>query len=504
MLRLLRLITKIMVNCGVICFLPFLAFASSETTNISDEKISYIPRAYLSGYVGTEFLGEGDLLIPLYVKEDKALIVYGQGRYVPESGDDSWSGGGGLLYRWVVPNINSVLGLYVLGDYNQITSDQEYWDINPGIEALGGLWDFHLNGYIPVGAKCWEKEDWAHNFGNRTYVRAEGFAAYDHKLMEYIETGLGGDVEVGRKLFKIKDMVVKGYAQGYYFNMEHNSDVVGGGLKIKVDTTEQISITANYTYDNYQHSVFMAGVQVKLNGLFNKSKNKVSENIAHRLFDRIDRSYADISTGNRTIVTKGYKDLGESRYIGPSIIDPTNPIFERGTFEKPYTSEDIQKFGGLQAVLDEIHREVKNVMIHFAPGVYNCDSINLPSGISISGKTEDANSVLFIGAITLAGGNNELNNINLQNVDLVNTGREPLKVGIEIRETDNVILNNIVIGAEKKKGNYETSIIINNSSGELNNSTIYGRISFEGNENKLFSMSGIKLINFDDESGIEG
>ena len=115
----------------ILIFILPLSVLASEQYEQSESDISYIPRAYLSGYIGTEALGEGDLLIPLYTTEDKALILYSQARYVPESGDDSWSAGTGLLYRFVVPRINSILGLYVLGDYNRITSGQEYYDIIP-------------------------------------------------------------------------------------------------------------------------------------------------------------------------------------------------------------------------------------------------------------------------------------------------------------------------------------------------------------------------------------
>ena len=35
------------------------------------------------------------------------------------------------------------------------------------------------------------------------------------------------DVEAGRKLFNYHGVLVKGYLDGYYFNMKHNDDVVG-------------------------------------------------------------------------------------------------------------------------------------------------------------------------------------------------------------------------------------------------------------------------------------
>ena len=482
-------------------FISPLSVLASEQYEQSESNTSYVPRAYLSGYIGTEALGEGDLLIPLFTTDDKALILYSQARYIPESKDESWSAGSGLLYRFVAPYINGILGLYVLGDYNQITSGQEYIDINPGVEILGSVWDFHINGYIPIGKKNWSQEMWAKDFfGNPSYLRQTGNSEYDHKILQYTETGLGSDIEIGKKLFKIKNLAVKVYAQGYYFNMDRHSNVVGGGLKIKVDATEQLSLIANYTYDNYQHNVFITGIQLKLNGLFNKSKNSESENIAYRLFDRIDRSYANLSTGTRTLVTKGYKDVGEYFKTPIVVVDPINPgdpTYEKGTWQNPYDQSDIDK-SGLQSILDATHQRFpKEIKIYFAPGEYNGSldkPLNLYQGISIAVKAgsyqkiiQSIDEVLFIGAMNLLG-DNELEGVSLQNID-ISGGYKPFEVGLDILNNSHVVLRNIKIGTPESR-NYLVGIRLDNSKAIISNSNIY---NYQTSEN--VSATGIRMQN---------
>ena len=83
-------------------------------------------------------------------------------------------------------------------------------------------------------------EDWAKNFGVYSYIKFEGNNVYDHKLSYYEEVGIGGDVEIGRKLFKSDNVLIKGYAQGYYYNANYNTDVIGGGLKVTVQPDKYI------------------------------------------------------------------------------------------------------------------------------------------------------------------------------------------------------------------------------------------------------------------------
>lgn len=370
------------------------------------QEISYIPRIYLSGYAGTGIMGQGDMIAPMRLTEDKIFAIYGQGRYAPASKEfweyKTWTGSAGFLYRQIVPHIERVLGIYVLGDYSQARDGHKYWVIGPGIESLGHAWDFRLNGYIPIGKKSWKDDGWAQKFGNYSYVQSVDNNVYDHKLAYYQEVGMGGDVEIGRKLFKSDNMLIKGYAQGYYYNMNYNSDVIGGGVKLALQPNKFITFSANYTYDNYRHNTFMLGTQVRLNDLFSSSskpnKRIDTENLSNRLFDLVDRSYGNIGSGITAAVTKGCpRDMGQELYssstvfigpVQPEIPNVPNLPIKKGTYENPYTEDDVAE-RGLQAILDEIHaNSTGKVDIYFTPGAYSSleGPIVLYAGMSIISK----------------------------------------------------------------------------------------------------------------------
>jgi hypothetical protein len=505
---------------GLVFVFPTLSFAL--------EPMSNIPRLYLSGYTGTDLVGQGDLLIPLYLINDRTFIVYGQGRYSPANQESfkycdeykTWTKSAGLLYRQVVPSVDAVLGAYLFGDYLQAASGYKYWSIGPGLESLGTIWDFHLNGYIPMGNNSWKKEAWAQEFGNYNYIQFAGNNVYDHRLAYYEEIGVGGDFEIGRKLFKFSNTLVKGYVQGYYYNMEHNSDVIGGGLKTTIQPAQYLTFSANYTYDNYQHSVFMLGAQVKINELFSRASNKVDENnLSNRLLDQIDRNYSSIGSGAIVPATQDFSDLGQGLYNSSTVFiggggflsdlprqfvysadnSSDNNSFGRrsllsakGTYDNPYGENDI-KAQGIEGILNEVNaRFPDQANIYFAPGVYQGNFMSLRNGMSIFGKDSsykspaDDQKVLFVGAVELSG-NNKLDSISIQN------DNGTFIAGIKVDKAINVILNKIEVGTLSNVGNYANGISTNNSEVVITDSKVYGYQNSEAKVDGAMNASGIEM-----------
>ena len=533
---------------GILVLLPILCVASgidykygfdARSINLSHgidskpvfdiENISYIPRVYLSGYTGIGLLGQGDILAPVYLTADRVFAIYGQGRYTPVAKElreyKTWTGSAGLLYRQIIPHIESVVGGYVLGDHSQARDGHKYWVVSPGIEILGLTWDFRLNGYIPVGKKSWSNEDWTQNFGNYSYMQFAGNNVYDHKFAYYDEIGVGSDVEIGRKLFKFDNVLIKGYAQGYYHRANYNADVIGGGVKITLQPNNYITFSANYTYDNYQNNVFMLGAQIKLNDLFaNSNKPSMSieaKNLSNRLFDLVDRSYANIGSGMTAPMTGGrLHDLGlklynsETVFVG-SIIELGDTgnnggtgndknkrkdllINKKGTYENPYTQEDVAD-RGMQKILDEIHDNFPNkVDIYFAPGIYinHGSPINLYQGISAIGKdfsyTRSAKrseeKPIIIGSMQLSG-DNIIDSMILKNQNGL------FSSGIVARNASNIVLKNVEVGTLTEEGNYATGITMDGSHMAINDSKIYayqkGNPAYFAN-NELHAI-GIKI-----------
>jgi hypothetical protein len=510
--------------------LPFCGFAASGAA--IDQKVSYMPRLYIAGYGGSttnyaNLIATGDLLIPAYLSNENALVVYGRARLDPfteESWEQAtWSGSGGLLYRQIVKD-TAVLGAYVLGDYNKAPSGHDYWSVGPGIESLGRNWDFHLNGYIPVGEKTWSTEGWAaQDFHNQNYISfQEGTNnIFDHRLAYYEEVGIGGDAEVGYKLFKLHNVLVKGYLQGYYYGMEHNDDVYGGGAKITVQPTRYITFSINDTYDNYQHNVLMAGIQVRVTDLFDRNAGKPIDenNLTDRLLDPIDRNYATIGKGYTEIVhaPDTVEDLGQqlfsmngiffqdggdlsgSGYIAPNYLD-----YEEGTYGHPYNTQVDIENRGMQAIFDDINNKYTgDIYMFFAPGNYNTYTTGpvpgrVPGQVEVYDQmfmfgrefyyttpTAGAQRATLIGSIKLDG-DNYLDSMRVHSysypaplpyADTADVTAGPTEV-VLISKTGNINFNNVEVKEAGSSG-YAVSMYMA-SNVTFNNSQIYAFFTVNG------------------------
>jgi trimeric autotransporter adhesin len=488
---------------------------SKYISDMSDDILMiapYVPRIYLAGYAGTQFVGQADLLFPMQLIDDRTFVIYAQGRYSPGKNIswqyETWTGSAGLLYRRLSTSFDSILGAYILGDYNKAPSGHKYLVIGPGLESLGRNWDFHLNGYLPMGDKQWKNEAWIHQFGDLLYCEfIEGTNnVYSRGVSTNEETGIGGDFAVGRKLFKVYDIPIKGYVQGYYYNLKYNSNVLGGGLKITAQPTRYITFSANDTYDNYQHNVFMLGAQIRINDLFNRSNPRLDENdLSSRLLDPVDRNYGSI--GRASSPTRDSFSLDRSLSgvgvffsdQGTGYVSANAAQYSKGTYGNPYTEESDVATRGMQSILDEIHTNFPgDVGMYFSPGSYQGSNGSLPinfySGMSAYGRdywyetpTSGSQRALFMGSISLLG-NNVLDSIRVQN-----TGA--FAAGLTASGVSDIILNNLEVGTQTNSGNYATGITMNAANLSIANSKIYSYQSGAAAATGEIEAIGIKMTN---------
>jgi hypothetical protein len=481
------------------------------------ESISYFPQLYLEAATGTDLVTQEDLLIPLYLTTNNALMLYGQGRYGLKNyeslEENTWLSSGGVLYRQILPKTNSVLGAYVFGDYNKNENGHKYWIISPGLESLGTIWDFHLNGYIPIGKSSWENKTWAQDLGDYSYIQFEEGTnnLYDGIFVVYEETGVGADFEIGRKLFKFGSAIISAHIQGYYYAMAHNDDVIGGGGKIAIQPSRYITFSANHTYDNYQHNTFMLKAQIRLNDLFSKSNRPIDENdLTARLFDPVERGFGNIGNGVSapTTIGKSFTYLGNKLYSANVVffadgasgyISKNAAQYIKGTYGNPYDATNDVTIRGMQTILDEVHSNFpEQAIMYFAPGTYeasdNNSSIVLYENMWMLGRdywytsqTKGDQRALFIGSMNLSGFNH-LGAIRLQNLG---EGSTLFATAITVNSADDIWLNNVEIGAQSNDIGYATAITMNNSSALISNSAIYGYQNATATANNQVNAIGI-------------
>lgn len=463
------------------------------------ESVSYVPKVYLSGYGGTTLMGQVDVLAPMYFTNRNIFFAYLQSRMSnTHDSEDSWgdedprSASLGFGYREIVDD-DFLLGVYGFGDYSHTSTGHDVYVLSPGVEELGKVWDARINGYFPLGDKSWESGDWADKYNDYRWNYFTGHSQYDHFYVFKEETGNGGDVEIGRKLFKSKGVLVKGYIGGYYYNMEDNDNITGGSFKLSAQPNKILTITAQDTYDGTYHNVFMVGVKIKLNEIakMNKEDISVDENdLSQRLVDSIDRNL--IANGNGSIVPtnfsgpydKGqglehdnlwfFEPASENEIVGAAAADSQ----QNGTAENPFIGFTQDNYNAINPNIGTID---PNPLLFFAPGSYSFSSFGsedrfaLPDGWGMYGRTNDYmapatgdDRAEFNGGLDLVyeeGEGTEATTLN--SIRITNTG-SPLDytdAALYAQNADNVILQNIDFESSLV-GVYADKSTINFDSGE--------------------------------------
>lgn len=474
--------------------------SSSEWTVKGIDNTYYIPHVYLSGYGGTNLLGDVDVLLPLYIKTDRDFYIYGAGSYAGAEESDqnnSWSAVFGTGYRQMVTSNDDkkrIYGLYLLGSYDYSSYGNEFWVINPGVESLGERWDFRMNIYMPVGDHNFSYQDFASNHGDDSHVDAHDHETDDMLVTYYENVGYGADAEAGGRLFSISHMPVKGYIDGYYYHVDNDNmtsdlqdiestEIFGVGGRVTFQPTRYLTLELKDVYDNERKNLFELGAKVYLNG-FRDGVGETSihvddQNLQDRLFENIEHNFGTIDSSATSFVNQGNTDNSSDNPIVPIEVDQVffSADVENGgdgTAENPYPASDLD-----QTTINESYAAWDDVQFVLASGsesAYEPGSIELYDGTSIVGKNSDYSALAegsdrptIYGSLTLDGDNT------LDSIILLNDNSSA-SVGITVESNaKKVLIDNITIGSTyyDSKISYSTGIDVkSNAQVTINNSEI--------------------------------
>lgn len=491
---------------------------TSKLAGSMQHKFSYIPRVYLTGaggYDGWTGLGQGDVLFPLLSRYDRDIFIYGQGRYSYDGAswaNNPWTGSIGVGYRQIIAN-SMVFGAYILGSDTKTNTKHSIYMASPGIELLGKVWEFRLNGYLPFKNTDWDTEGWASDFGDYSHVSFKWHNEYDAKFIFHEETGVGADTDIGRTLFSWDHLLVKGFLDGYYFSMKHNTSVYGGGARLTFEPTNYLKFSVADTYDNHRKNVAMAALQLSIYDLFSSSSSRPDPNdLEHKLYAPLERNFANIGSGSDARTTGGPDDkaLTSPEVVYPSApkhsnvwffyggnnnvtaamnssSDAANTDTPDGTYEHPYSAADFD-----QAKLDYIHKQGNNAIIYLSSGSYNAYTHFLPlqlySDMVLQGRmgaehgfqepATGAQRPVLNGALKVSS-NDAVENLVL-NSDVASTCQE---TGLTLDNAQNVLLSDVSLGSNDTDNGYQTAIsMLGTSSLTLDNSKIYAYNELHGLE----------------------
>ncbi len=197
--------------------------------------------------------------------------------------DGKWAANAGLGARYITRS--RVWGANAYYDYRD-TKRQHYNQAGLGFESLGEVWDFRVNGYLPVGMTRTA-------FYQPRFGKFAGNSLYVSRKIEFALRGI--NAEVGAHVKNCRDIPLY-FAAGPYYLGARGKNGWGGELRATVDFGNYFRLEGNTSYDSVFHWIGQG--QVSLMVPFG-GKRAVRKNcnccptalaLSQRALQRVDRN----------------------------------------------------------------------------------------------------------------------------------------------------------------------------------------------------------------------
>ena len=445
---------------------------------------------------GSATVGQADLLLSLKGDEQRNLYLDPQAAY---GSDEQWYTDLGLGYRWI-QNDAAILGGYVFASRSQVARQSGFWIANPGVEALGSRWDARINGYIPIGGRSDE-------LGMFKFVQSSQLVFSGHReslVRTYLsgnetqQIGDGVDAKVGYQVFR--NVPLKAYLGGYFFNIPNADNVRGGAAGVEYWFDQHVKAFVNYTYDNLQYNTVVGGLAVSFGGV---DEARADPSLSERLTDPVERYLANLGHGSgipsETLLTNLRTSRGSvlnNRGTGSGgeeseseLLDSDVAYFSQTgtpnnggvglslancTFENPCGPTDFSQTG-----VNTLNSLLPNTLMFFNGGTYNAldatgsNPITLNSGQGVNARTADYSQAATGSGRSVFNGAFILNTNNtLANIILLPTAATASGTGV----TDNNGTNDFIRGSQIGNINnlYNVGVVISTNQLTITNSVIFG------------------------------
>ncbi len=300
---------------------PMCCYSNSRPERISVRHIESKGIGYNQGYSTLE----GFFMMPAAADTiwfpflDLRGHVFNNGKFAANAGL-------GLRYL----SESRVWGINSYYDYRQATH-RNFSQYGLGLESLGRVWDFRVNGYLPVG----KKESNYYHYGT-TFEGFKGNSLLVSRKQKIAFKGINAEAGVHAALSD--DILFYAAAGPYYFN-HHTLNAWGGEVRVALDFTKYVRLEGNTSYDNIFKWIGQG--QLSLNFPFGP-KQKISVRrcntccdevmLRDRVVQRVDRDEIIVLDSRRT-KTAAIDPATGLPYV---FIFVNNTSSSNGTFESPY------------------------------------------------------------------------------------------------------------------------------------------------------------------------
>lgn len=215
-------------------------------------------------------------------------------------------------------------------DYRN-TKKLHYNQVGVGLETLGTLWDFRINGYLPVGKKI----------TTPYHVQFDRFSGHNLLLSQKRQFAMKGtDAEVGFHFGKSQNFDFYAAAGPYYYIGEIGPNIWGGKARLAGKYKEYITAEVSNSYDRMFHNNFQGQLTFTL-PFGSKSHVKKTNACNSCKMARTIVSRMVQPVGREEIIVVG-KRKQNTLAIDPTTGEPYFFVFventssSSGTYESPY------------------------------------------------------------------------------------------------------------------------------------------------------------------------
>ncbi len=192
-------------------------------TETGTKNITFSPRAtagYSTQGAGFNSYGSFEGFFPVFQTPGKNL-TFVEGKILYDTENSSLGGNVLLGQRFLNSKQDRVMGAYVSYDTRD-TGKTTFNQLGLGLESLSENWDFHLNGYIPLGKTSSRLSE--NYVGTSSF---QGNALQLDRVQVFQQSLAGVDAEVGKKLASLGNGTLRGYAGTYLYGGEGIPAFVG-------------------------------------------------------------------------------------------------------------------------------------------------------------------------------------------------------------------------------------------------------------------------------------
>jgi hypothetical protein len=232
----------------------------------------------------------------------------------------------GLGCRYI--GVSSVFGINAYYDYRN-TKRQHYNQVSAGLEALGRVWDFRINGYLPVGRKHSPFFD----------TRFDRFKEHNILIRRKRDVALkAANAEAGMHVDHFDNAPLY-FAAGPYYLTGGGKTSWGGSLRARVDLFEYVTLEANTSYDTIFHWIGQGQISVNYSV---GPKRKVQKGKHSFCGQAIDLSKRAVQRVDRMEIIPVKREHERIKAINPATDKPwvvwfvDNTSSSNGTIESPF------------------------------------------------------------------------------------------------------------------------------------------------------------------------